>query len=146
MILYVQSTQPISSFKQYKHTTSATNNATFQVARFKQYYSYVVSDEAVVAKKVEEYEEELKQMHERAMADYEKAVDAQILKIQYFHEQIISQWALVLFIIFSYLAFLHSFKYSIARYSIFTNKLSPSLYYKSLRFNLIYIKVILAQL
>merc|ERR1719376_1660979 len=64
----------------------------FYVARFKQYYSYVVSDEAVVAKKVEEYEEELKKMHERAMADNEKAVDAQILKIQYFHEQIISQF------------------------------------------------------
>jgi len=64
----------------------------FYVSHFKQYYSYVVSDEAIVAKKVAEYEKELEQMHKRAMADYEKAVDAAILKIQYFHEQLISQF------------------------------------------------------
>merc|ERR1711921_13912 len=64
----------------------------FYVSQFKRYYSYVVSDATIVAKKVAEYEKELEQMHKRAMADYEKAVDAEILKIQYFHEQLISQF------------------------------------------------------
>ena len=63
-----------------------------QVSHFKQYYSYVVSDPAVVAKKTAEYEAELAAMHKRALADYEKAVDASILKVQYFHEQLVAQW------------------------------------------------------
>merc|ERR1712096_541075 len=44
----------------------------FYVSHFKQYYSYVVSDPAVVAKKTAEYEAELAAMHKRALADYEK--------------------------------------------------------------------------
>merc|ERR1712119_242188 len=31
-------------------------------------------------------------MHKRALADYEKAVDASILKVQYFHEQLVAQF------------------------------------------------------
>jgi len=64
----------------------------FYVSHFKQYYSYVVSDPAVVAKKTAEYAAELAAMHKRALADYEKAVDASILKVQYFHEQLVAQF------------------------------------------------------
>merc|ERR1712183_1064794 len=64
----------------------------YYIAHLKQYYSRCVDDEARVNEKVAEYTRELAQKVEKAVRDYQKAVEEAMSRIKNYHDQIIKQF------------------------------------------------------